>query len=201
MRLVLSGKNVAILTVACLIFIGGLALAQQPRANPIREIANVDYDLKESPEYDSGNYDVEPGEKEWFMIRVGYETEPEWVDELQFVYYVYFKSNMRKTPKMLFKHTVSYVDIKEGRHLSKIYIHPNTYERYVDDVVYVGVEIRYKGRPVAWSSTPSKVRDSQWWEKAQNVMSPVTGKMMDRSETPFAFINPDMYEQTKRGSD
>lgn len=175
------------------------SIAQQRAVNPVGRV-DITSELKETPEFDVRNIQTNRGSKKWFEISVTYETDPDWVDELEFVYYIFMDTNFDDNRQMLLSHTVTYVDIERGRHQSTVYMHPNTYERYVDRVQFIGVEIRYKGRPVRWTSDKSNMRDSQWWENARQQFPPVTGKMLDRSDTPFALVNPNDYELEKQVS-
>jgi hypothetical protein len=189
-RIVLVAAFIAVVSVVAV-------FAQERIINPVSRIARISTALQATPEFSVSDYDTEKGRKNWLELRVDYEIAPEWVDELEFIYYVYFRTKTGRAKNMLFKHSVTYMDIERGRHISKVYIHPNTYTRYVKEIVYVGVEIRYRGRPVKWISDKSKVRDTKWWEQAQNVMPPVSGKILDRDQTPFSLINPDDYELRK----
>lgn len=173
------------------------SVAQQRMVNPVSQL-DIRTELVETPEFDVRNIQTKRGSKEWLEVRVAYDTVVEWVDELQFVFYAFVDTNMKDTPKMLLQHTVTYADIEKGRHMATVYMHPNTYERYIDDVEFVGVEIRYKGRPVRWTSDKSNMRESRWWEQARQQFPPVTGKLLSRNETPFALVGPDEYELIKR---
>lgn len=199
MRVKRIGVGLIVAVLLYVMLFAGVAMGQERRVNPIRRIVKVESETTETPEYDVRSHSTDAGRDEWLEIRVAYETEPEWVDELKFDYYIYFESNIDETPNMLFKHSVTYQEIKRGKHVSKVYMHPNIYERYVDEIVYIGVEIRYEGKPVRWMSNESRVEDAQWWEKAQNRYTPQTGKMLDRVDTPFGLINYGDYELKKIG--
>jgi uncharacterized protein (UPF0212 family) len=173
------------------------SFAQQREINPVGRI-KIQTKEVETPEFDVRNFQTERADDRWFEISVDYETVVDWVDEIEFVFYMFADTNIRETPKMLLTHSLSYVDIEKGTHKCSIYMHPNTFKRYIDDVQFVGVELRYKGRPVRWTSDKSNMADSQWWEQARQQFPPVAGKLMAREHSPFALINIGEYEQIKR---
>lgn len=176
--------------------IGILANARDRMVNPVGTV-RIRTDMVESPEFNVRNVSSSRGTKRWFEITTAYDINVEWVDELEFVYYVYMETNIQDDRQMLWTHTVSYRDIPRDRHMSKVYIHPDTYERFVDRIVYTGVEIRYRGRPIAWSTEESRRRDDQWWEEARRAFPPVEGNIMHREDTPFGLINIDDFPARK----
>ncbi|HMP89926.1 MAG TPA: hypothetical protein PJ991_06980 [Kiritimatiellia bacterium] len=131
--------------------------------------------------------------KDWFRIYVEYDSEPDWIDELNFTFYVLVRGKTRDAPPMtLFKGEVSYIHIASGRrHQADMFIHPNIINRF-GDVERVAVEIRQGGRLLERSGKPTPTE--AWWER----LSPVDGVLLDRSQTPFALIDIDDYEIIKR---
>ncbi len=174
-----------------------VADAQDRVDNPIGNI-RIRTSMVESPDFNVRNVTSGRVTKRWFEISTAYDTTVEWLDELEFVYYIYMETKLPDSRQMLWTHTVSYTDIPRDRHLSQVYIHPNTYERIVDRIVYTGVEVRYRGRPVAWTSEESRVRNNQWWEEARRTFPPTEGRILHREDTPFGLINVDQFPPRKR---
>ncbi len=126
---------------------------------------------------------------EWWRAVVEYETKPDWIDELEFTYYVYMKDQSNKGAEVMFRSTVTYVNIAKGKHLSDVFLHPNTLER-LGRVEQVAVVVKAKGAIVATEST---AKTANWWDR----FSPVDGVLLNRSQTPFAFIEYDLFEAIK----
>ncbi|HRZ13746.1 MAG TPA: hypothetical protein P5567_14985 [Kiritimatiellia bacterium] len=132
--------------------------------------------------------------REWFQILTQYETDPEWMDELTFTYYVLVRDKVgpQKGP-VLFRGDVTYVTIQEGKHMSDMYLHPSTLARY-GEVEAVAVLVTFRGQLVAMESQPAS--NQRWWEQ----LAPVEGFLLNRMQTPFAMIDFDNYEAIKPGA-
>ncbi len=136
--------------------------------------------------------------RDWAELSVQFDSEPEWIDELSLQYFALLYSRANKEYTLL-KGAVTHIDIPRGRgHLSSAYVRPNTLLRY-GEVVAVAVEVLLKGETVATLSE-GKMADRQplpveWWKNAKLV--PRDGYVLNRTQTPFAFINVDDYEAIK----
>ncbi len=126
---------------------------------------------------------------DWWRVLVEYDTAPEWIDELEFTYYVYMKDQSNKGAETMFRGTVTYVNVAKGRHYSDMFLHPHTLAR-LGRVEQVAVVVKAKGAVVATEST---AQTPNWWDR----FSPVDGVLLNRSQTPFAYIDYDMYEAIK----
>ena len=126
---------------------------------------------------------------DWWRVMVEYETAPEWIDELEFTYYAYLEDQSNKNAPVMFRGTVTYVNIPKGRHFSDMFLHPNVVAR-MGAVKQIAVVVKAKGATVAMESTATR---ANWWDG----FSPVDGVMMNRSQTPFAFVDFDTYEAIK----
>lgn len=126
---------------------------------------------------------------DWGRMLVEYETKPDWIDELEFTYYVYMKDQSNKGAEMMFRGTVTYVNVAKGRHYSDIFLHPSTLAR-MGRVEQVAVVVKVKGAVVATEST---AQTPNWWDR----FSPIDGVLLNRSQTPFSFVDYDMYEAIK----
>ena len=83
-----------------------------------------------TPEIKNDANEPQAQAKDWARITVQYETDAEWTDEMEFRYMVLVK-NAKTGALTMFPGTVTYVDVpKSKRHLSTVYLRPNTVERY-----------------------------------------------------------------------
>ena len=132
-------------------------------------------------------------------ITTEYSTAPEWMDELEFRYYALVQSKKGKKEYTLLRGDVTYVNIERNagggpRHKSVVYLHPTTLARY-GEVERLAVLIYYQGRLIGIESEPSTKQ--RWWEQ----LTPKSGYVLNRLESPFAMINYDDYEAIKAKSD
>ena len=135
---------------------------------------------------------------EWGRITTKYDTSPEWIDNLIFEYFALLVREERGEPPQytLFRGTVTYMDIEQGRDKeSTAFLRPSTLRRY-GEMIGIAVEIRHEGDVVAVESQELRgsVAEGQeeWWRNPN--LTPRDGYILNRSETPFAFINYDLYE-------
>lgn len=171
--------------------------AQQRQENPIRRIMGIRQERVLTPQYDLRVGRTERSTKRWMQISVAFETAPEWIDELEMRMYVFFDTNMAQQPSMLFYESVTFMDVPQGRHTEMMYIHPHTFERFVNNIRFIGVEFRVQGRPMAWYTDEREMREQQWWTAAMQQFPPVSGRLFHLSETPFALINVDEHQLVK----
>ena len=136
--------------------------------------------------------------RDWGEMQVTFDSEPEWLDELVFVYYALLRD--RATGEFTFlKGQVTCVDVARGRnHLCSAYIRPSTLARY-GDVVASAVEI-LSGGEVAATQSEGKLPHNQalpvdWWKNSKLV--PKEGLVLSKSLTPFAYVSYDDYEAVK----
>lgn len=156
-----------------------------------------------TPSYNTNASRSATPEKDWYQFWVNYETAPEWIDEMVFSFHVLAKTTVKgKDAFSLYRKTVRYIDVAKGRsHMSTVYLRPNAIKRY-GEVVAVAVEISVKGQPAA-ENFEVKIPNmpDKWWKNPAVVESAAVtvrdGYLLDRSETPFAFINVDDYEVIK----
>jgi len=79
--------------------------------------------------------------------------------------------------------------VPKGRHFSDMFLHPNVVAR-MGPVKQIAVVVKVKGATVAMDSTATR---ANWWDG----FSPVDGVMLNRSQTPFAYIDFDSFEAIK----
>ena len=126
---------------------------------------------------------------DWWRVVVEFETAPDWIDELEFTYYAYIEDQSNRGAPVMYRGTVTYVNVAKGRHLSDMFLHPNTIAR-MGLVKQIAVVVKAKGAVVATESTAQR---PNWWDG----FPPVDGVLLNRAQTPFAFIDFDMYEAIK----
>lgn len=167
-------------------------------------------DVVKTPVYTSSSNKGVKQERDWGEFLVTYEISqnaPEWIDDLVFQYYVMsVKTDAnRQRVYSLFTKTVKYSDIhnEPGRrmlHKSAVYLRPQAMERF-GALEAVAVEVIYDGKVIAVKSDKAKdckLPDGEWWkndiviknEKVQNR----DGYLLNRDESPFAYLNIDDYE-------
>jgi hypothetical protein len=102
----------------------------------------------------------------------------------------------------LYRKTVKYADVEQGRaHMSTVFLRPSALKRY-GEVVAAAVVVTVDGKTAAEESEATMPNlPEKWWQNpAVTESAAVTvrdGYLLDRSQTPFAFINVDDYEVTK----
>lgn len=126
---------------------------------------------------------------DWWRWMVEFETAPDWIDELEFTYHAYMKDQSNKGAEMMFRGTVTYVNAAKGRHYSDMFLHPSALAR-MGRVEQVAVVVKVKGAVVATEST---AQTANWWDR----FAPIDGVLLNRAQTPFAFVDYDLYEQIK----
>ncbi|TAN37546.1 MAG: hypothetical protein EPN23_05145 [Verrucomicrobia bacterium] len=131
-------------------------------------------------------------QRNWHEITVHFDTHPEWLDDLDLKCYVLLKAKVgaQGPRQMLLRGDVTLVNIAKGKHKADFFVHPSTLLRY-GDVDAVAVVVLKQDLLIGMLSQPPSAK--RWWEDYQ----PVSGLVLKRSDTPFALINYDDYEQVK----
>jgi hypothetical protein len=131
--------------------------------------------------------------REWALLEVGYETAPEWIDELSFTFFVMTQDAQRQFN--FFEVSVTYVDIERGSHVACVVLPPAAVARFGEPTAF-GVEIMAGGERVAVKSVGAP---DEWWkligDKPNITRRP--GYLVDRSKTPFAWAFMDDYEAVR----
>jgi hypothetical protein len=184
------------LTLACLLFIpfDALVFAQAPVTRSPIAIRKVDGGKIATPIF-AVKGPATPGggrAKEWFQIYAEYDSDPDWIDELSFTFYVLVKGKTKDAPAFsLFKGETSYIHIASGKkHIADMFLHPNIIARF-GDVERVAIEVRQGGRVLERGGKPALTEP--WWER----LAPVEGVLLNRNQTPFSLVNIDDFEIIK----
>lgn len=157
------------------------------------EIAGTNAKVK-TPEFrnDAPSNESQVQGRDWARIAVQYDTDAEWIDELEFRYIVVVK-NLKTSAFTMFPATVTYIDVPKGkRHTSTVFLRPATLERY-GAVEWAGVKVYLKGKdtPVAVAQMPD---DQRPWSIEYKTRE---GVLLNRDQTPFALVAIDNYETIK----
>jgi len=173
-----------------------LSFAQAPDSeNPVTfKIRTIRQQLVTAPDYrslitGSGPHSNTLSDK-WLRIETEFDSTPEWADDVQLKYYVLLGTG--KNARM-FVGDVTYVNVAKGlRHISAMFIHPNTIQRFGNgDVEAVAVQIFYKGQLIDQDSAPTS--HERWWEG----YTPVPGSLLIPQQTPWSIMSYDRYEALK----
>ena len=170
-----------------------VGFAQGP-AQGLFKIRNVRQQLVVAPDYravttGAGNRSSSLSKK-WLQIETEFDSDPEWADDVTLKYYVLVGKGREAR---LFGGEVTYINVQKGqRHLSAMFMHPNTVERYGRGrVESVHVEVWYKGQRVDQETTPPT--NVRWWEGAEAAR----GFLLDPQQTPWSVTAFDIYESPK----
>jgi hypothetical protein len=128
--------------------------------------------------------------KKWLEIETDFTSDPDWADDVMLKYYVLIG---RGRDTKLFVGEMTYVNVAKGnRHLSAMYMHPNTVERYGrGQVEAVAVQLFYKGQLIDQASSPAS--RERWWER----YTPQTGYLLNPQQTPWSVVAYERYESLK----
>ncbi len=150
-----------------------------------------------TPDYKTDSPESQSRRKSWGCITVEYETSEDWTDELEFRYFVLIQDSVTKQ-YLLFTKTVTYIEIAKGKHWSTVFIRPNTLQRY-GNMERAAVEIWAGGQRLAMSSNPTDDSPQPWWQLAMvsGKVKVVPDMIMNRAESPFAFVAYENYETIK----
>lgn len=154
-----------------------------------------------TPEYNTTVPGGTKAAKEWVEIKTTFDTEPEWINEVVFQYYVLaFSRKEDKAPYSFYQATVRYSDVERGRnHFSTMYIPPPAVKRYGYPVA-IGVEVSVNGTVVdhKFERDPSVRVADEWWKDSAVISRDSVvarqGCLLNRKESPFALINIDDHE-------
>ncbi len=170
---------------------------------PSQSFGRPDYDIKKiSPAVDltpeisfqfGPTEHPTPRSAQWLEVEVNFESNVDWTDELTVKYYILLADQCLVGE-------VTHIDIPRGRDLySVMYVSPRTIARILNnrpltslDIQDVGVQLVSKGQVLVTRSYKAP-GEQQWWQSLQQV----TGKVLNKNETPFAPLIWDRYEQIK----
>jgi hypothetical protein len=169
-----------------------VATQGQVRAPGGREvqITKITKNLVATPDYGIGQYRVTANER-WLEVEVEFNVAPEWIDELTLKYYILFNGRSLTGE-------VTHVNISGGLNRSVMYVLPAALARFAGNrpllpniFQNIAVQVVQGG---AVKDQLSLVRaPAQWFA----TLPPITGFVLNKSETPFAPLYWDRYAQIK----
>lgn len=185
-------RAMGILIFAAALLVGnGTARAQDTGAVTIRRFL---YRATRTPEYTVRTKgSLQERTRDWGEIVVLYETAPDFLDELEFTFYVIMRGKDPRAPFALLKGSIAYVHIEKGRHQSTMYLHPSVLARF-GAIEGMAVEIRAAGRLVAVETDGPRGRE---YQRAIQELAPRENHVLPPSQTPFAMIGFDNNEMVK----
>ena len=166
------------------------ASAQVPVSPASIKLGKVEVSAPTTPEFQiTGGQSKRSRLGKWLEMEVGYDTEPEEIDELTFKYTVLLE-------RKILTGEVTYMNILKGKdHFAVMYISPKTIEKLTGgkpltgaSIENVWVEVSRQGQVLGRSSQkPGAVPN----------LPQVAGMVLTKDKTPFAPLYFDRYEAIK----
>lgn len=200
-------NNAARLAFATLAFISIATVRAQPAAPaaPIDpatliNIRGARFDSVFTPEFSyslRGRSTTRDGRRQWLQVSTEFDTAPEWMDEVTLTFYVVLRADPRNlaegaNPNNMFTGTVTYVNVKRGRHIATMFLDPNTFERFGVPQA-VAVQFNIAGRQAGGEVQPRSTQESRWW----TTMTPNGMPLLNRDETPFSLVEIELSNTVK----
>lgn len=177
----------------CAALFGGAlsASAQEPRDISIRRLT---YNSTRTPEYSAKTKgSLRERVRDWGEIVCLYETQPDFINDLEFTYYVIMRTRDNREPFVLLKGTITYVYVAKGRTQSTMYLHPSVLARF-GSVEGIAVEVRSGGKLIAVETDGTRGRD---YQQAIQQLPTRDNHVLPPSQTPFAMLGFDNNEMVK----
>ena len=175
---------------AAVLLVAFLVVATTGFARDEYSITKITPSLVSSPEL-GGSKRKSGNDSQWLAVDVDFKAT-ESADELTLNYYMFISGTCVVGES-------TYVNVEKSRELhSAMYVSPHTLRKLsggkrvtLNSIENITVRIISKGQPVAEKSlSPARV---EWWKDMQQVK----GVLVKKSETPFAWIDWDYYEELK----
>lgn len=185
------------LTILLLVF-AGAAFAQKLEV----KITKIDVKDQKTPSFAESIRGGSGAGNRWARVEIEFETRGrEWVNELEVRWLVAINAdNIQKPAAMPL--TVTYTDVKEGRHCVCAFISPKFFERYmrsrrIDPTkMSVYAEIRAGGQALARDERRSSRMPDKWYGMLDK-MQGFPEALLPKYKTPFAAMDFDYYEVEK----
>lgn len=203
------------LLLAATVVAGLSSTSAQVPVNTLVGVSTIEANFVETPKlggYSKKGSSARPGQ--WLEVEATFErvarpTDPKFLDELTFNYYILLKNEgvtEDRKPTML-TGSVTHVDVPVAKGLkSVVFVSPRTLLRLFDGklpnnarqaVVDVGVTVTGKDGLLAIASLNSPIRgDKGWWDNAE-LYTATSGLILNKTETPFASLEWDYHEPVK----
>jgi hypothetical protein len=182
----------------------GSASAQQGPVSA--KVSNIEVTLSKTPRLtiEGGTKEKRDTQREWLEIEVEFQADmanakDEYVNELEFSYHVYFKSDAKVTTIYTASVTHINIPVKETTY-SSIYVSPTALgkifgkdKKVNPNDVWVAVEVKSQG--AVKGGMANQKESSKWWQSPN--ASRVEGMLLNKSQTPFAFLWWDRYPEVR----
>ena len=137
------------------------------------------------------------GRRDWLQLSTEFDLDRPWLDELTITYFVVLTADERNFPQgtplvNMFTGSVTYQNVKRGRHNSAMFLDPNTFERFGRPSA-VAVVYNVGGRPAGGDVRPQTTAESRWW----TTQTPHSISLLNRSETPWALVEIEQFNTIK----
>jgi len=181
------------------------ARAQQGQGPVKVEVSNIEVSLQKTPRLtvEGGTKEKRDTQREWLEVEVEFKADmqgtDDYINELEFSYHIYFKSDAKVT--RIYTATVTHINVpKDETTFSSVYVSPTTLgkifgkdKKVNPGDVWVAVEVKSQGATVGGKANQKE--STAWW-KSQNATR-VEGMLLNKSQTPFAFLWWDRYPEVK----
>lgn len=168
------------------------AAAAQPAGKDGIQVRKVELSKARSPDYSTSANEAALNPGEWTRVLVKFDTEADWTDQLELRFFIVLK-HPRTSAYTMFTGAFTYTEIPKGRNRqAAVFLRPRTTERY-GAAEQAAVEVHARGELVSAGSFPESAKP--WWRSA--TVRSVEGYVLERSQTPFAYIAADNYETPK----
>jgi len=180
------------------------SLAQQGQIEV--KVAKIEVGLQKSPRFtvEGGTKEKRDTQKDWLEIEVEFQAtmkggKDEYVNELEFAYHVYFKSEAKVIT--IYTANVTHINIPvEEPIFSSVYVSPTVLGKIFGkdnavnpNDVWVAVEVKSQGA-LKGGETNHK-SNPPWWQSPNAAR--MEGMLLNKSQTPFAFLWWDRYPEVR----
>lgn len=163
-------------------------------------VRSVRFDAVSTPDFQYNVRGVSTrrdGRRDWLQLTTEYDQDLPWLDELTISFYVVLNADQRNFPEgsplvNMFTGSVTYQNIKRGRHRSTMFLDPNTLERFGRPSA-VAVVYNVQGRPAGGDVQPQATAASRWW----TTQTPHSIRLLNRSESPWALVEIEQFQTLK----
>lgn len=191
-----------ILSLIAMTFSGSLFAQEAAARDPSTYISirGARFDAVSTPDFQYNVRGVSTrrdGRREWLQLSAEYDQDLPWLDELTVTFYVVLNADQQNfaagAPLVnMFTGSVTYQNIKRGRHRSTMFIDPNTFERFGSPSA-IAVVFNVQGRPAGGDVQPQSTAASRWW----TTQTPHSIPLLNRSETPWAMVEIEQFNTIK----
>jgi hypothetical protein len=163
-------------------------------------VRSVRFDAVSTPDFQynvRGASTRRDGRHDWLQLTTEYDQDLPWLDELTITYYVVLTADQRNFPEgsplvNMFTGSVTYQNIKRGRHRSTMFLDQNTLERFGRPSA-VAVVYNVQGRPAGGDVQPQATAASRWW----TTQTPHSIPLLNRAESPWALVEIEQFQTIK----